>query len=63
MLNSGKKFRALRDKKKIINLVLSEKKMSERKKKTYPPQQVKWSVPNIKKNSANTDLHFPCTGA
>ena len=35
MLNSGKKIRALRDKKKIniLTLVLSEKKNSERNKK------------------------------
>jgi hypothetical protein len=46
MLNSGKKFRALRDKKKnILTFVLSEK----RNKKPYPtPLQVKWSVPKRK---------------
>ena len=33
MLNSGKKIRALRDKKNILTLVLSEKKKSERNKK------------------------------
>ena len=49
MLNSGKKFRALRDKKiNILTLVLSEKKiLNEAKNHTSPPFQVKWSVPNI----------------
>ena len=38
MLNSGKKNRALRDKKKNIpTLVLSEKNISKRNKKPYPP--------------------------
>ena len=39
MLNSGKRFRALCDKKNILTLVLSEKKNSERNKKTItsPP--------------------------
>ena len=37
MWNSGNKFRALRDKKNILTLVLSEKKISERNKKAYPP--------------------------
>ena len=42
MLNSS------RDKKmNILTLVLSEKKISERNKKPYPPVQVKWSVPYI----------------
>ena len=41
MLNSGKKFRALRDKKnKYFN-------SCGRNKKPIPPLQVKWSVPNI----------------
>ena len=31
MLNCGKKIHALRDKKNILTLVLSEKKISERK--------------------------------
>ena len=48
MLNSGKKFRVLRDKKNnILTLVLSEKKNSERNKIPNPPPpplQVKWSV-------------------
>jgi hypothetical protein len=39
-----KKIRALRDKKNILTLVLSENKFSERKK-TIAPLQVKWSVP------------------
>ena len=49
MLNSGKKIRALRDKKiNIITLVLSEKKFLNETKNhnTPPPFQVKWSVPN-----------------
>ena len=49
MLNTGKKIRALHDKKiNILPLVLSEKKnISERKKKPIAPSplQVKWSVP------------------
>ena len=43
MLISGKKFRALRDKKKyILTLVLSETYFLN---ETTPPLQVKWSVP------------------
>ena len=48
MLNPGKKFRALRDKKnKYSNSRVVRKKISERSKKPYPPTplQVKWSVP------------------
>ena len=47
MLNSGKKIRTLRDKKKnILTLVLSEKKiLNETKNHNPPPLQVKWSVP------------------
>ena len=46
MLISGKKFRALRDKKKYSNSCVVRKKISERNKKPYPPPlQVKWSVP------------------
>ena len=51
MLNSGKKIRALRDKKnKYSNSCIVRKKNSERNKKPYPPPpphtfQVKWSVP------------------
>jgi hypothetical protein len=46
MLNSGKKIRVLRDKKKILTLVLSEKKiLNETKNHNTPPLQVKWSVP------------------
>ena len=47
MLNSGKKFRASRDKKiNILTLVLSEKKiLNETKNHTPPPFQVNWSVP------------------
>ena len=44
MLYSGKKIRALRDKKKnILTLVLSDKK--NRNENHNPPHQVKWSVP------------------
>ena len=45
MLNSGKKIHALRDKnKKILTLVLSEKKiLNETKNHNL---QVKWSIPN-----------------
>ena len=52
MLNSGKKFRALSDKKnKYSNSRVVQKNNSERNKKPYPPPpppplQVKWSVPN-----------------
>jgi hypothetical protein len=44
MLNSGKKIRALRDKKNILTLVLSEKKILN-ETKTITPLQVKWSIP------------------
>ena len=44
MLNSGKKIRALRDKKNILTLVLSEKKILN-ETKNHNPLQVKWSVP------------------
>ena len=49
MLNSGKKIRTLRDKKKknILILVLSEKTfLNETKNHNPPPFQVKWSVAN-----------------
>ena len=50
MINSGRKFRALRDKKiNILTLVLSEKVFpNETKNYNLPsphPPQVKWSVP------------------
>jgi hypothetical protein len=47
MLHSGKKICALHDKKKkILTLVLSEKKiLNETKNHNPPPFQVKWSVP------------------
>ena len=45
MLNSGKKIRALRDKKKYSNSRVVRKKNSEPKKTHSPPLQVKWSVP------------------
>ena len=47
MLNSGKKICASCNKKKILTLVLSEKKfLNETKNHNPPPLQVKWSVPN-----------------
>ena len=48
MLNSGKRYRALRDKNsKCSNSRVVRKKNSERNKKpSTPPLQVKWSVPN-----------------
>ena len=46
MLNTGKKFHAMRDKKnKYSNSCVVRKKNSERKKNHNPPLQVKWSVP------------------
>ena len=58
MINSGKKFRALRDKKnKYSNSCVVRKKNSERNKKHNPPPlQVKWSVPyktNWRKDEPN----------
>ena len=47
MLNSGKKFRALRGKKNILTLVLSEKNFLNETKTIPPPLQVKWSVPYL----------------
>ena len=48
MLNSGEKFYASRDrKKKILTLVLSEKKILNETKNHNPALQVKWSVPNF----------------
>ena len=48
MLNSGKKFRALSDKKiNILILVLTEKKILNETKNHNPPLQVKWSVPYL----------------
>ena len=46
MLNTGNNFRALRDKKiNILILVLSEKKILNETKNHNPPLQVKWLVP------------------
>ena len=46
MLNSGKKnLHFARKKKKILTLVLSEKKILNETKNHTPPLQVKWSVP------------------
>jgi hypothetical protein len=53
MLNSGKKFRALRDKKKILTFVLSEKKILNETKNHNPPLQVKWSFPKIASKGKN----------
>jgi hypothetical protein len=48
MFNSGKKIRALRDKKIIILiLVLTEKKILNETKNHNPPFQAKWSVPYL----------------
>jgi hypothetical protein len=70
MLNGGKKFRALRDKKnKYSNSRVVPKKNSERNKKPPPPPlQVKWSFPNASttmkcwrwhSNSVNTGNRRP----
>ena len=45
MLNSGKKI-VLCATKKILTLVLSEKKFLNKTKNHNPPLLVKWSVPN-----------------
>ena len=46
MLNSGKKIRALRDKKiNILPLMLSEENFLNETKNHNPPLQVKWLVP------------------
>ena len=46
MLNTRNNFRALRDKKiNILILVLSEKKILNETKNHNPPLQVKWLVP------------------
>ena len=48
MLNSGKKCRALRDKKnKYSNSRIVRKKISEQKKNHNPSLPVKWSVPYL----------------
>ena len=47
MLNSGKKIRALRDKRnKYSNSSFVRKKILSETKNHNPPVQVKWSVPN-----------------
>jgi hypothetical protein len=56
MLNSGKKIRALRDKKnKYSNSRVVRKKNSERNKKPFPPPplQVKWSVPYMRPHTGS----------
>ena len=45
MLNSGKKIRALRDKKKYILTLVLFKKNILNEAKNHNPLQVKWSVP------------------
>ena len=46
MLDCGKFFRVLRDKKhNILTLVLSEKNILNETKNHNPPLQVKWSLP------------------
>jgi hypothetical protein len=40
MLNSGKKIRALHDKKKILTFVLSEKKILNETKNHNPPSKL-----------------------
>ena len=46
MLNSGKKIRALHDKKKYHNSrVVRKKILKETKNHNPPPLQVKWSIP------------------
>ena len=48
MLDSGKKIRALRDKKNkySISRVVGKQFLNETKNHNPPPLQVKWSVPN-----------------
>ena len=47
MLNSGKKFRTLRDNKnKYSNSCVVRKKILNETKNHNPPLQVKWSAPN-----------------
>ena len=48
MVNSGKKFRALPDKKKILN--------ETKKHNPSHPLQVKWSVPKIKQETQMVKL-------
>jgi hypothetical protein len=58
MLNSGKKFRALRDKKiNILTFVLSEKKILNETKNHNPLLQVKWSVPYWWWHTYCTSIH------
>ena len=48
MINSGKKIRALRDKKnKYSNSCVVRKKIMNKTKNHTPPLQVKWSVPYV----------------
>ena len=64
MLNSGKKnSRLARQKKKILSLVLSEKKiLNETKNHNPPPLQVKWSVPKDGQtnNIRIIRIRYPC---
>ena len=56
MLNSGRKFCALPDKKKYILTRVVRKKIFERNKNHNPTLQVKWSVPKYALN--NLFKHF-----
>jgi hypothetical protein len=46
MLNSGKKFRALSDKKNKYSNSCVVRKINSERNKNHDPLQVKWSVPN-----------------
>ena len=58
MLNSGKKFRALRDKKnKYSNsCIVKKKKNSERNKKPYPPPPFKLNGRSLRTSCISRDL-------
>ena len=63
MFNSGKKFRALRDKiNKYSNSCVVRKKFLNETKNHNPPLQVKWSVPNDqgKKKTLVKRIFFTC---
>ena len=62
MLNSGKKIRALCDKKiNILTLVLFEKKFLNETKNHNPSLQVKWSVPKTTcRYGIKNDISHPC---
>ena len=62
MLNSEQKIRAMRDKKNIQTLVLSERKILNETKNHNPPPppppplQVKWSVPKETKGDRQYNM-------